>query len=114
MESEAHGEAGGVDGVAGVGLGVDEVVRVRVGEEVVAPAAGGRAPCVDDEGEAQRHLRRRHLRSGSGSGWWSTYVGCTLSYIYGQSAAFGRKEGRACNFSLWMDEIRLYTFVSLY
>jgi hypothetical protein len=62
--SEAHGEAGGVDDVSivGCGPGADEVVPVRVGEEAVAPAAGGGAPRVHGEGEPPRHLYR-HLPS---------------------------------------------------
>jgi hypothetical protein len=57
-EGEGQGEAGGVDGAISIraGPGADEVVPVRVGEEAVAPAAGGRAPRVDGEGETRRHL----------------------------------------------------------
>jgi hypothetical protein len=62
--SEGHGEAGGIDDVSvvGRGPGADEVVPVRVGEEAVAPAAGGGAPRVHGEGEPPRHLYR-HLPS---------------------------------------------------
>jgi hypothetical protein len=62
--SEGHGEAGGVDDVSivGCGPGTDEVVSVRVGEEPVAPPAGGGAPRVHGEGEPPRHLYR-HLPS---------------------------------------------------
>ena len=58
---EGQGEAGGVDGPAGPirgGTGADEVVPVRVGEEAVAPVAGGGAPRVDGEGEPPRHVYR--------------------------------------------------------
>jgi len=59
---EGQGEAGGVDGAAGPicggGTGADEVVPVRVGEEAVAPVAGGGAPRVDGEGEPPRHVYR--------------------------------------------------------
>ena len=66
-EGEGHGEAGGVDDssivVVGCGPGADEVVPVRVGEEAVAPAAGGGPPRVHGEGEPPRHLYRHPPRN---------------------------------------------------
>jgi hypothetical protein len=58
---EGQGEACGVDGPAGPicgGTGADEVVPVCVGEEPVAPVAGGGPPRVDGEGEPPRHVYR--------------------------------------------------------
>ena len=61
-EGDEDGEAGGVDGGGGghnAGGGeAGEVVAVGVGEEAVAPVAGGGAPRVDGEGEPPRHVYR--------------------------------------------------------